>query len=104
MESCPCTVCGEGGHHPRKCPSLHDPLFLGFYKGQVPRGGGGEEEDESIAHLRVVQGQPHLRVVQGQPHLRVRYNPMPIFLHTKNLCIAHQPVVMKKIESLGRAL
>ncbi len=92
MESCPCTICGEGGHHPRKCPSLADPLFLGFYKGQIPRGWGGDGEDDE-----------HLRVVQGQPHL-IRYNPMPIFLHAKNLGISHQPVVMKKIESLGRSL
>jgi hypothetical protein len=101
MESCPCTICGEGGHHPRKCPSLADPLFLGFYKGQVPRGGGGDGEDDE--HLRVVQGQPHLRVVQGEPQL-VRDNPMSIFLHTKNLRIAHQPVVVKKVESVGWSL
>jgi hypothetical protein len=94
MESCPCNVCGEGGHHPRKCPTLADPLFLGFYKGQIPRGGGGEEEDDE--HLRVA-------VVQGQPHL-VRDNPVTVFLHAKNLSIPHQPVVMKKVESLRRSL
>lgn len=82
MEACRCTVCGEGGHHPRKCPSLSDPLQEGFYKGQIPRGGGGEEEDD---HLR-----------RG---LRVGNDPVSIFLHTKNLRIPHQPVVMKKIES-----
>jgi hypothetical protein len=97
METAPCTICGEGGHHPRKCPSLSSPLELGFYKGQIPRGGGGDGEDDE--HLQVVQGHPHLQVVQGHPHLGVRNNPMTISLHTKNLCITHQPVVMKKIES-----
>lgn len=78
MNSTPCTICGEGGHHPRKCPTLSAPLEPGFYKGQIPSGGGGGEDDE---------------------HLRVRNNPMPIFLHANYLRIPHQPVVMKKIES-----
>lgn len=81
MNTCPCSICGEGGHHMRKCPTLSDPLKEGFYKGQIPRGGGGEEEDE---HLR----------------LRIRNNPVPIFLHPSNFRIAHHPVVMEKIESI----
>lgn len=85
MNSTPCTVCGEGGHAARKCPTLSDPLKEGFYKGQVPRGGGGEEDDEHLG-------------------LRVRNYPMPIFLHTSNFCISYHPVVMKKIESIRRAL
>ncbi len=97
MNSTPCSVCGEGGHHSRKCPTLTSPLDPGFYKGQIPRGGGGDGEDDE--HLRVVLGQPHLRVMLGQPHLRVGNNPVSIFLHAKNLRIAHQPVVMKKVES-----
>jgi len=83
MNSTPCTVCGEGGHHTRKCPTLSSPLELGFYKGQIPRGGGGEEDDE---------------------HLSVRNNPMPIFLHPSYFRIPHQPVVMKKVESVRGAL
>ena len=86
MNSATCTVCGEGGHSARKCPTLSSPLEPGFYKGQVPRGGGGEEDDE---HLRA---------------LRVGNNPVPIFFHTSNLRISHQPVVMKKIESFRRIL
>ena len=81
MNSTPCTVCGEGGHPARKCPTLSSPLEPGFYKGQVPRGGGGEEDDE---HLRA---------------LRIRNNPVPIFLHSNNLRFSYEPVVMKKIES-----
>lgn len=87
MNTCPCSVCGEGGHHPRRCPTLSDPLKEGFYKGQIPRGGGGDEEDD---HLR-----------RG---LRVRDYPMPVFLHASDFCISYHPVVMKKIESIRRAL
>ena len=86
MNACPCSVCGEGGHHPRRCPTLWSPLEPGFYKGQVPRGGGGEEDDDE--HLRVL----------------IWNQPMSIFLHAKNLRIPHQPVVMKKVESFRGAL
>lgn len=90
MNSTPCTVCGEGGHHTRKCPTLSSPLEPGFYKGQVPRGGGGDEDDE---HLRATT----LRI--RDTDLRIGNNPVSIFLHAKNLRIPHQPVVMKQVES-----
>ncbi len=61
----------------RKCPTLSSPLEPGFYRGQIPRGGGGEEEDDS---------------------LRVRNSPMRILFHSRNLRTSHQPIVVKKIE------
>ncbi len=82
MESCPCNVCGEGGHHPRRCPSLASPLELGFYRGQIPRGGGGEEEDDE--------------------HLRVGNQPMTVFLHSRNFRISHKPIVVKQCKVRSR--
>lgn len=77
MNATPCSVCGEGGHGARKCPTLSSPLEPGFYKGQIPRGGGGDEEDDS---------------------LRVGNLPVRILFHARNLCGSHKPVVMKKKE------
>ncbi len=44
----PCSVCKEGGHEARKCPTLTQPLSPGFQGGG---GGGGhahDDEDESL--------------------------------------------------------
>ncbi len=46
MNSTPCTICGEGGHSFRRCPTLSEPLKPGFY---TPSGGhrhSEEDEDE----------------------------------------------------------
>ena len=48
MNSIPCTICKEEGHHCRKCPTLVDPLKPGFYTGGGAGGGGGGEDDESM--------------------------------------------------------
>ena len=46
MNSIPCSVCGEGGHPSRRCPTLCEPLKSGFVK---PSGGHqhSDEDDES---------------------------------------------------------
>ena len=49
MNSCPCTVCGEDGHHPRRCPTLSSPLETGFYK---PSGGYRPSEDDEDEKAR----------------------------------------------------
>ena len=41
-----CSVCSEGDHHTRACPSLHEPLKEGFYKPSGGYQGGGDDEDE----------------------------------------------------------
>jgi hypothetical protein len=46
MNTCPCSVCGEGGHHPRACPSLRAPLTEGFYSPPAGHRPSGEEDDE----------------------------------------------------------
>lgn len=51
MNACPCTVCGEGGHHPRACPTLWAPLKSGFYAppaGHRPSG-DDDDDDEHVA-------------------------------------------------------
>lgn len=49
MNSTPCSVCNEAGHHPSKCPTLVDPLKPGFHSGG---GGGGshshDDDDEKL--------------------------------------------------------
>lgn len=45
-----CSVCGERGHHPSKCPELCDPLRPGFSGSSGGGGHGGDEED----HLPLV--------------------------------------------------
>ena len=46
MNSCPCSVCGEGGHHPRACPTLWLPLKEGFYSPPAGHRPSGDEDDE----------------------------------------------------------
>jgi len=45
-----CSVCGERGHHPSKCPELCDPLRPGF-SGSSGGGGHGGDEDDHISLL-----------------------------------------------------
>lgn len=48
MNPIPCTVCGEDGHHMRRCPSLASPLKDGFYTPPAgARQEGGDDEDSS---------------------------------------------------------
>ena len=37
-----CSICGEMGHRPGKCPELYKDLDEGFYQG----GGGGHSHDD----------------------------------------------------------
>lgn len=48
MNSCPCTVCGEGGHHPRACPTLCAPLKSGFYAPPAGHRPSGDDDDEHV--------------------------------------------------------
>ena len=48
MNTVPCSVCSQAGHHARRCPELSAPLQPGFY---APSGGGrytGDDEDEKL--------------------------------------------------------
>lgn len=52
MNTVPCSVCQEAGHHARRCPELSQPLKSGFY---APSGGGryaGDDEDEKLKSPR----------------------------------------------------
>jgi hypothetical protein len=46
MQSVSCSVCGEGGHLPSRCPELYEPLRPGFSGAGGGGGGGGGDEDE----------------------------------------------------------
>jgi hypothetical protein len=46
MNNLPCSVCGEAGHHPMRCPELCAPLKPGFSGANGGGGHGGDEEDE----------------------------------------------------------
>jgi hypothetical protein len=46
----PCRICGNAGHSPSHCPSLHDVLKEGFYSGGG--GGGGHSHDDEDERLR----------------------------------------------------
>ena len=48
MNETPCQVCGEGGHHLSKCPSLVAPLQPGFPKMSGPPPGAGDDDDEKL--------------------------------------------------------
>ncbi len=48
MNEVTCTVCGEGGHHVSKCPSLLAPLQPGFPKMSGPPPGSGDDEDDTL--------------------------------------------------------
>lgn len=47
--SCPCSVCGEAGHHPRACPTLWAPLKEGFYAPPAGHRPSGDDDDEHVA-------------------------------------------------------
>ncbi len=68
MNSCPCSVCGEAGHHPRRCPTLSSPLEVGFYK---PSGGyrpSDDDEEEKACISRCVGVQKFHWQVLPLPH------------------------------------
>ena len=46
--ACPCKVCGEPGHIPRKCPVLYEMLKEGFYSGGGGGGGHSHDDDEKV--------------------------------------------------------
>ncbi len=53
MNTVPCSVCSQAGHHARRCPELSAPLQPGFY---APSGGGrytGDEEDEKLKSVHL---------------------------------------------------
>jgi hypothetical protein len=54
QSSAPCAVCNGGGHSATRCPELAAPLRSGF----VPKTGGpnygGDDEDDSIRMIKVV--------------------------------------------------
>ena len=55
MNSHPCSVCGEGGHHSRRCPTLASPLTPGFYAPPAGhRPSGDDDDDESLDKSRCV--------------------------------------------------
>lgn len=45
-----CTICNEPGHHPRKCPVLHEMLKEGFYSGGGSGGGHTHDDDEKMTN------------------------------------------------------
>lgn len=51
MNETPCTVCGEGGHHVSKCPSLVAPLKDGFYSPPAGARQASDDDDESLTLL-----------------------------------------------------
>lgn len=50
MNSTPCSICQEGGHHPRECPELYQPLKSGFF---APSGGGGHSHGDDDEKLKL---------------------------------------------------
>jgi hypothetical protein len=50
MNAHPCTVCGEGGHPSRRCPTLSSPLTPGFYAPPAGHRPSGDEDDSSIVN------------------------------------------------------
>lgn len=59
MNNLPCSVCGEAGHHPMRCPELCAPLNPGFSGANGGGGHGGDEEE----HLRAPLGLPILPIL-----------------------------------------
>jgi len=51
MNNLPCSVCGEAGHHPMRCPELCAPLRPGFSGANGGGGHGGDEEERLHALL-----------------------------------------------------
>lgn len=49
--ACACRLCGNVGHTPSRCPSLHDVLKDGFYSGGGGGGGHSHDDDESLRTL-----------------------------------------------------
>jgi len=53
MNACPCSVCGEGGHHPRACPTLWAPLKSGFYAPPAGHRPSGDDDDEHLGSIKL---------------------------------------------------
>jgi hypothetical protein len=72
MNAHPCTICGEGGHHSRRCPTLSSPLTPGFYAPPAGhRPSGDDEGDESCKIERVIYMPPRI----PPPHVYVYSTP-----------------------------
>lgn len=50
-----CSVCNDGCHLVSKCPTLHDVLDEGFYKGGDGGGGHGDDDEDEHAHSGSVE-------------------------------------------------
>jgi hypothetical protein len=49
MNSIPCSLCKEAGHHTNRCPELYAPLKSGFF---APSGGGSHSHDDDDEKLK----------------------------------------------------
>jgi hypothetical protein len=47
MNAIPCSICNEGGHKSRLCPTLFAPLKEGFYAPPAGHRPSGDDEDDS---------------------------------------------------------
>lgn len=68
MNSHPCSVCGEGGHHARRCPTLASPLTPGFYAPPAGHRPSNDDDDESLDKSRCVGVQKFHWQVSPLPH------------------------------------
>ena len=69
MNSHPCSVCGEGGHQSRRCPTLSSPLNPGFYAPPAGhRPSGDDDDDESLVKSRCVGVRKSPWQVSSLPH------------------------------------
>lgn len=59
MNSHPCTVCGEGGHPLRRCPTLCSPLKEGFYAPPAGHRPSADDDDEKAALNRCAGAQTY---------------------------------------------
>lgn len=70
MNPIPCSVCGEDGHHIRRCPSLASPLKDGFYAPPAGARQGGGDDDETC---------------------KIETPVYPVFSITLTRCLKHKP-------------
>ena len=69
MNNHPCSVCGEAGHHLRRCPTLASPLNPGFYAPPAGhRPSGDDDDDEKACISRCVGVQKSHWQVSPLPH------------------------------------
>lgn len=74
MNSVPCSLCKEGGHHTNRCPELTAPLKSGFF---APSGGGGghshdDDDDDEKLNLEALfqQFKTQWRILATLSHLK----------------------------------